>query len=956
VACPKTHLDWFLFGSVSRSTIRQECVLVGIVVLGFFYLERGLLLGRLTYVHDTILWYPVFHYFAESLWLGTWALWDPYVHGGEPFHYAWGILRLLDPLTLISIGLGRIMSVPLFDLYHYQYVLRLLVAVAGVYAVARHLLHRFLSVYVVLIVGLWGYLACGSLTAVGSIDAFCWFPWALFCLLKTVDAATQRRSLVFLSFWYCTGVFVGAAIYHWVYGVFVLTVFALSLLLNHREEVGRFLSVNRLVWLAGLALFAALVAPLVALAPERREIVPTVRVYDRDRTPSALSRVLGVDYQDIRDRSPQVGLGSYQIIGSLLPWTADYEFPHTSFLARVLLLVGVLFGVHRYRYNLLVAAALTVFLYAGPVWPLERLHQALYLSFPPLWLARHLSLFDPYVYFFALVFIGLGTDRVLEWLSRPWSGGVERRRRAAGAALTAGLGICGLMWLGGRNIFVTMYPLPVATAVAFGAVVGSAIGALAWYHRRAPTWFTTPLLAGFSILVLEQWTIAAYLERPGVFSWTAPADCGCFKQSRAEYFKDLRFPTEAVHAFRPPDDRVAGLDLKQAHLSHLPALVKVNTALEDLLPPRNRGAHVFPDAFGMSFPMGLYHFWLPSYFELYEIGEQRPAVFAALMGIGKPIIEFFPRVLTMSEPEQARLFATGDAEDVRELLERAVFLPRPLPSPFRAWAPTPDAFRTVVAEDLNGSFEQWGSATPLRWTFSQGGTGGQVARFGERDARHGRWAVRLTTSSTGPSFLRYAMPDIGRYRGRELTVRAWVKSANTVPGAVQMDLQTKPGSLLNISYRNSGEWEELIVRHRVEDDAAYILVSLSVGAHANSSADFDDVRITVSKPVEAGEFTSRVVSYAPSRLELEVWTDRDGVLLFRDNFHHGWSARVDGVPANLERANLSFKALPLRQGDHRVLFQYRPGWFLVSLYSYLAANVVFVSLVIGLGLRGRSAH
>jgi hypothetical protein len=167
-----------------------------------------------------------------------------------------------------------------------------------------------------------------------------------------------------------------------------------------------------------------------------------------------------------------------------------------------------------------------------------------------------------------------------------------------------------------------------------------------------------------------------------------------------------------------------------------------------------------------------------------------------------------------------------------------------------------------------------------------------------------------------------------------------------------MDVQTKPGSSMSIiSYRNRGEWEELIVRHRVEDDAAYVLISISVAAQANGSADFDDVRITVRKPVETGGFTSRVVSYVPSRFELDVSTDRDGVLLFRDNFHHGWSARVDGLPANLERANLSFKALPLMRGDHRVLFQYRPAWFLVSLYAYLAANVAFVSVVVGLGLR-----
>ena len=41
-----------------------------------------------------------------------------------------------------------------------------------------------------------------------------------------------------------------------------------------------------------------------------------------------------------------------------------------------------------------------------------------------------------------------------------------------------------------------------------------------------------------------------------------------------------------------------------------------------------------------NFPVSLYHFWLLDYLRVYEIGEWQPKIFSALMGIGKPLVDF----------------------------------------------------------------------------------------------------------------------------------------------------------------------------------------------------------------------------------------------------------------------------------------------------------------------------
>lgn len=72
----------------------------------------------------------------------------------------------------------------------------------------------------------------------------------------------------------------------------------------------------------------------------------------------------------------------------------------------------------------------------------------------------------------------------------------------------------------------------------------------------------------------------------------------------------------------------------------------------------------------------------------------------------------------------------------------------------------------------------------------------------------------------------------------------------------------------------------------------------------------------------AGE--SRVVSYLPDRVQLEVSARRAAVVVLLDSFDPGWRAWVDGEPARILRVNVAFRAVPVPAGEHRVEMRYRP--------------------------------
>jgi hypothetical protein len=98
-----------------------------------------------------------------------------------------------------------------------------------------------------------------------------------------------------------------------------------------------------------------------------------------------------------------------------------------------------------------------------------------------------------------------------------------------------------------------------------------------------------------------------------------------------------------------------------------------------------------------------------------------------------------------------------------------------------------------------------------------------------------------------------------------------------------------------------------------------------------------------------------ITSYRNGGVKIDAHLSRPGFLVLSDSIYPGWSAKVDGKPVHLYRANGLFRAVEVPRGDHKVTFSFRPAsvfWGgIVTLLSLVA-----LALLVFLGRRAELAH
>lgn len=96
-------------------------------------------------------------------------------------------------------------------------------------------------------------------------------------------------------------------------------------------------------------------------------------------------------------------------------------------------------------------------------------------------------------------------------------------------------------------------------------------------------------------------------------------------------------------------------------------------------------------------------------------------------------------------------------------------------------------------------------------------------------------------------------------------------------------------------------------------------------------------------PLAGGPLTGAVrwVERTPNRLELEVTSDGDALLVVADNWYPAWQATVNGEEAPVLRAYHTLRAIPVPAGESTVVMEY---------HSTLLARSALVSVLVLLGL------
>jgi hypothetical protein len=144
--------------------------------------------------------------------------------------------------------------------------------------------------------------------------------------------------------------------------------------------------------------------------------------------------------------------------------------------------------------------------------------------------------------------------------------------------------------------------------------------------------------------------------------------------------------------------------------------------------------------------------------------------------------------------------------------------------------------------------------------------------------------------------------------------------------------------------------------YRIEETAPLAYVVYSAQIEADDTAALERLAVPDFDPRQqvilaqdpgfelpgAGSATVQILERLPNRLELEVDTDADGVLVLSEIDYPGWQATVDGRQAPILRANTVLRALPLRAGQHKVEMVFRP-WIV---FAGLAISVLILAVVL----------
>lgn len=98
--------------------------------------------------------------------------------------------------------------------------------------------------------------------------------------------------------------------------------------------------------------------------------------------------------------------------------------------------------------------------------------------------------------------------------------------------------------------------------------------------------------------------------------------------------------------------------------------------------------------------------------------------------------------------------------------------------------------------------------------------------------------------------------------------------------------------------------------------------------------------------------TATLTSYAPNELHYSVTTQGGGLCVFSDIYYPGWTATIDGEPAELGRVNYMLRALRIPNGKHEVVLEFRPQSVTVTeVVAYVALALIL--LLFGIALYRR---
>ena len=98
------------------------------------------------------------------------------------------------------------------------------------------------------------------------------------------------------------------------------------------------------------------------------------------------------------------------------------------------------------------------------------------------------------------------------------------------------------------------------------------------------------------------------------------------------------------------------------------------------------------------------------------------------------------------------------------------------------------------------------------------------------------------------------------------------------------------------------------------------------------------------------DYTSiaKLTQYKPNNLVYEVNSSKGGVVVFSEIYYPGWTATIDGQPAELGRVNYILRALRVQAGKHTVVLDFHPASLRkTETVAYVGYGILVLLIIIG---------
>lgn len=153
--------------------------------------------------------------------------------------------------------------------------------------------------------------------------------------------------------------------------------------------------------------------------------------------------------------------------------------------------------------------------------------------------------------------------------------------------------------------------------------------------------------------------------------------------------------------------------------------------------------------------------------------------------------------------------------------------------------------------------------------------------------------------------------------------------------------------LQNIYAQGNG-WFVDKINYVADANAEYVGVG-KIDVHHEAVADKKFESVLGQAQSNDSTAIVKLVKYEPNNLQYTIDSKKGGVVVFAEIYYPGWTATIDGQPAELGRVNYILRALNVKAGKHTVVLDFHPTSISTTETIAYIAIVILILAIIGAG-------